>query len=480
MGGSMMKKKIVCCIDDERTIPDAVKEMVLRSHPDVSYYLLKVGYREDPSRAIDEPVDILAEIDKGLDEFGVRDEKGAVMGLSIIGVAKTIAAIQKSKADVLFVCDLALDNIIWPVEWEDVLVFQSRLDTSKHSIQWGNHRIRPGLYLLHKINAQGFKYVLTSRVPTDLGSNDMELGEPLDSSTANDTEATAKMVEKNYKRIFGLSRRWLDVAKGDRDFLKNLSDQLSAQSFRRGALHELQHIIHFGREIPNEAINICRTLLDELGVRDDDIEEARRSLRMPQPDTKAMGVVKTIAVFQRSLPRTYLFDLLDVVRHKETHEVKLNEKRVEELTELAPTVHSDLTIAISSGMLKLEEFFDECPDPSFSWSHRVELNVLGESGGKRQCIYEVEVAPKSSRNHPINLSKLMGEGTGNGNRTLRTLSHLFTGHDLRMVIVRNDFTEEISVVRSQGVQGLFIFGKRAGDNYEIRMLGRCEFDIAAA
>lgn len=470
-----MKRKIVCCIDDERSIPDAVKSVVLRNQ-DVSFYFLRVGYRKDPSRAIDDPVDIIGELDEGRDEFDVKDEDGDVMGLSVVGVAKTLGAIDKSKADVLFACDLRLDNILWPVEWDDSAEFETKLINSKDYVNWENPKVRPGIYLLHRIQREGFKYLLTSRLNISLESNDLGLAAPIDSSTANDTEATAKMVEKNYRREFGLSRKWLNVALGDKSRLKTLSDLLSKQPFRTGDTHDVQGIIKNSRQLETGTINFCRDLLDQLGVNDDDILEARRALRQLQPEVKALGVAKTVAIFHRtSKLRTYLFDLLDIVRHIPNHDVKINKKPVEELSDLIPTVHVALDFSPTGGMIGLDEFFEAHPDQEFSWSHRVQANrsLNTEADTKPQCVYEVEVIPKSSRDHAINIYRL--SGSGNVSRILKTLSYLLKVSEVQLIVVRNSFEEEMASIHSQNLKGVFLLVKRTEQRYEIRMFGRHTF-----
>src|SRR5688500_18505598 len=130
-----MKTRIVCCIDDEESVPGYIKPVVLRAYPEVNFYFLKVGYPKDPEKTVNEAIDILAELNNERHEFGVKDENGETIGLSIGGVVKTIAAINKSKADVLFACDLSLDHTRWPLEDDDSLRFQQELEDSKDP-QW--------------------------------------------------------------------------------------------------------------------------------------------------------------------------------------------------------------------------------------------------------------------------------------------------------------------------------------------------------
>lgn len=481
MEDNVMKKRIVCCIDDEETIPESIKEVVLRSPDLVHYYFLRVGCKDNPSAVINDPVDILAEISKGKQAFGASENPEEVRGLSIMAVANSIAQINKSKANIIFACDLSLDDVDYPIDSEECREFEQKLKHSRDAFYWKAPNIHAGLFLLGKLCENGFKYVVTSRHAIALESSDMEFWPPLDRLASNNSRDVAKMVERNFKREFGLGRTWLDLATKDPALLKRWHEELRAQPFRNGA-HRLQELVESPLLVEDSAVRFCRELLDKLSVGDDDIYEAQLNLKMADPETRVLGIAKTIAVMRRCLitPDTYLFDLLDIVLRKRTHQVYLNKEEVELMEELKPLIHSDLVIPLNPGLVGVPELFDENPDTEFLWEHHVNIIEIPNAPAMKRYCYEVKVKPNAPKKVPINLSKLFhdgGDDGANGRRAVDTLRRLFCDQDLKMVIVDETFEDEIRTLQEQVSQGLFMLVRRAGDNYEMQLYARREFKV---
>ena len=464
--------KIVCCIDDEQSVPNAVRAMVeQRSDPGVHFFHLRAGNadQQQGKPTTDEPVDVPAEVEKGSDvaEF-----------LSAVAIAKTIEALARNGHSVLFVCDQRLENVPWPVDWDNALDFDKEMLNSKEKKQIDALHTRPGIYLLHKIGRHGFNYVLSSKNVARPRLIDIDVRQPLDSSDGTPDDV-AKMVEKWYTREFGINSMWYDLVQSEPDALGDLCDRLGREPFSTDKRHDIENIVRGPNAVDRETITSCRTLLKDLLAVDEDIEDARQKLQRHDSGSNVLGVAKTVAVLRRIQFKTYLFDLLDILRRKPQHTVEVNGDEVKNMSDLELVVHSKLTLPLSSGMAKLSEFFKDAPDSEFSWHHRVRVgNWLEESNGNHvQAVYEVVVTPSSGKNHSLNLSKLQREGPGNGSRAFRTMSYLFERLDLNLAVVQEDSAREISMMSGQG---LFILVKRTGENYEIRLFGRREFGVVGA
>lgn len=460
--------KFVCCIDDEQSVPNAVQKMVeQRADPGVHFFHLHAGSPESDVPTTDEPVDVAVEIEQGHTQAKF---------LSVVSIAKTIEALAQSGQSVLFVCDLRLDNVPWPIDWDDARDFDNQLLNSVERGKWDAVHTRPGIYLLHKIDQHDFNYVLSSRNAVRPKFIDVHVRQPLDASDG-EPDDVAKMVEKTYTREFGISSTWYDLVRDKPEVLNELKDRLGREPFSTDVRHNLEHIFRGQNRVDDKMLTSCRKFLNELVAIDEDIEDARHKLRKQDFDSRVLGVVKTVAVIRRIEPKTYLFDLLDIVRRKPRHTVEVNGDEVRNMGDLELAVHSKLTLPLSSGIEMLSEFFKDSPDGEFSWHHRVRVNNwLAESGlDNMQAVYEVLVEPGSGKNHSLNLSKLQSEGPGNGSRAFRTMSYLFESQEVRLVVVREEFAGEISMLPSQG---LFILVKRTGDNYEMRLLGRRKFGDA--
>lgn len=459
------KKKIVCCVDDERAIPHVIGNLVARrKDPGVHFFQLVMGSPEPTVKPSDEPVDILAALDRGESESPP---------LSVVGIAETIKAIQqigRDSLEILFVCDLILENVRWPIDEDDAREFDQLLTASAEKRIFYSP-VRPGIYVLYKLSQAGFNYVLTSALrPT---FTDLPIKQPLDSSGAK-PDAVTSMVERCYTREFGFSRTWHELASSEHPLLGSLNEQLGLEPFMNDQRHDVENIVRLKSEIDNSMRQACLRLLTELSVSDTDIEDAQLKLDKQDSISWALGVTKAVAVLRRIEPKTYLFDLLDVVRRKETHRVEVNGEAVRNMGDLEPIIHSNITLPLSHGMSKLAEFFKDAPDSQFSWHHRVQVYYAPEdgAGNKMHCVYEVVVTPNGGKNHPINLYKLLNEGPGNGSRTYGTMSQLFESAGLKLVVVRQDFQEEISQLTDQG---LFLLVRRTDENYELRLVGRREF-----
>jgi hypothetical protein len=474
MGGGVMglkeKKKIVCCVDDERLIPKVVKDLVnRRKDPNVYFFQLVMGSADLTVPPSDEPVDIIAMLDAGECESPP---------LSVIGLVETIKAIKvfgSDRLEVLFVCDLSLDNVQWPIDKYDAHDFDSKLASSAEKSKF-HATVRPGIYVLYQITQNDFNYVLTSANAVSPDFTDLPIKQPLGKSSGK-PEAVSSMVEKCYTREFGFNRTWYDLASDAEDkVLDELNEQLGNEPFMNDVRHNVEKIVELRNNIDTSMVQVCRRLLETLSVVDKDVEDAQLKLNKQDSMSWALGITKTIAILRRTEPKTYLFDLLDIVRRYEGHTVEINGEKVRTLDDLKPLIHSQLTYPLTSGLAKLSEFFTPTSDSEFFWHHRVRLTPSMEVATyhTERWLYEAIVSPHTSKNYPINLTKLQGEGFGNGSRAYRMMSELFVSSEsvVKVVVVQRDYIEEISRLKGEG---LFILVKRCGEDYDLHLVGRRKF-----